>query len=210
MRSRVRLADVSYAYGGNAPLFHGLNAEMHGGQSWALTGPSGSGKSTLLGLIAGWEQPSSGVVERVGLNKTAWIFQNPYGQPHRTAIDHVVYPLAAAGSSRIDALEEATRILEMFGLQSVGGREFSSLSGGEAQRLMLARAVATKADLLLVDEPTAQLDRVSAEVVNGVLCNLAALGAIVLVATHDTQTMNACHFRLDIERPHRGNARAST
>ncbi|KZE40460.1 ABC transporter [Microbacterium sp. T32] len=206
MSSRVELSGLSFAYDGQPPLFCGLQAHMHGGQSWALTGPSGSGKSTLLGLIAGWEQPSSGAVNRVGVNRTAWIFQNPHGQPHRAAVDHVIYPLAAAGSSRADALEEATHILDLFGLTAVAERAFSSLSGGEAQRLMLARAVATKADLLLVDEPTAQLDRAAAEVVNGVLRHLAMRGAIVIVATHDAQTMNACEYRLDLEGLRRRNA----
>lgn len=191
--------DVGYAYDGQPALFQGLEADMRGGQSWAITGPSGAGKSTLLGLIAGWERPSSGSVDATGVKKTAWIFQNPHGQPHRTAIDHVIYPLAAAGSPRADAFDEAKRVLGMFDLVDVAARPFSSLSGGEAQRLMLARAVATKADLLLVDEPTAQLDRAAANVVNAVLGNLAARGAIVIVATHDAQTMSACEYRLALE-----------
>lgn len=206
MSSIIELLDLSFSYDGQPPLFCGLRANMRGGQSWALTGPSGSGKSTLLGLIAGWERPSSDAVKKVGVSRTAWIFQNPHGQPHRAAVDHVIYPLAAAGSSRADALEEATRILDSFGLTDVAARAFSSLSGGEAQRLMLARAVATKADLLLVDEPTAQLDRVAAEVVNGVLRHLAMRGAIVIVATHDAQTVDACEYQLDLEGPRRRNA----
>ncbi|WP_431796039.1 ATP-binding cassette domain-containing protein [Microbacterium enclense] len=210
MSSSIEISDLSFAYGGQPPLFCGLQAQMRGGESWALTGPSGSGKSTLLGLIAGWEQPSSGAVKRVGVNRTAWIFQNPHGQPHRAAVDHVMYPLAAAGSSRAHALEEATYILDLFGLADVAERAFATLSGGEAQRLMLARAVATKADLLLVDEPTAQLDRVAAEVVNGVLRHLAVRGAIVIVATHDAQTVSACEYRLDLEGLRRPDASPTT
>lgn len=198
--ARIRLANVGYAYDGQPALFRGLDADLSSGQSWALTGPSGSGKSTLLGLVAGWDVPSWGAVDATGVRKTAWIFQNPHGQPHRTAIDHVIYPLAAAGLSRNAASEEAERILDMFHLADVAPRSFSSLSGGEAQRLMLARAVATKADLLLVDEPTAQLDRAAANVVNELLGNLAARGAIVIIATHDAQTMSACENRLDLEQ----------
>lgn len=100
--------------------------------------------------------------------------------------------------ARADADREAEELLARFGLQGLGDRPFADLSGGEAQRLMLARAVATRPSLLLVDEPTAQLDRAAARTVNDVLAGLADAGAIVLVASHDSDTIRACKSSIDL------------
>jgi len=109
------------------------------------------------------------------------------------------YPLIARGTARTEAVGRAERILGELGLRGLADRAFSQLSGGEAQRLMLCRAIAAGPDLLLVDEPTAQLDRVNASTVNGVLRSLARIGAIVVVATHDPDTVAACSHRLRLD-----------
>jgi ABC-type lipoprotein export system ATPase subunit len=106
-------------------------------------------------------------------------------------------------------------IMSRFELERLAWRCFGALSGGEAQRLMLARAVAKAPDLLLVDEPTAQLDRVAARTVNDVLANIGGKQGIVVVATHDSDTAAVCPIRIDLgdwapgaRRPGRGNHRA--
>jgi ABC-type lipoprotein export system ATPase subunit len=137
-------------------------------------------------------------VERVGVQHVGWVLQNPHGVARRTALDHVVLPLLARGRTRRDAETQAEAILDRFALAAVADRQFRALSGGEAQRLMLARAVATAADLLLVDEPTAQLDLTTAATVNAVLAGIAQDDAIVVVATHDPHTRDACTRVLDL------------
>lgn len=196
--TRLTLTDVGHRWGDGPPLFAGVNAELGRGDVVALTGPSGSGKSTLLSIVAGWLEPTTGQVERPGVGRISWVFQNPYGQPRRTARDHVAYPFLTRGARRAEADRRADELLVQFGLKDRGDRPFSDLSGGEAQRLMLARAVAAQPSLLLVDEPTAQLDRVSARAVNDVLAGLAEAGAIVLVASHDIDTIRACRDSIDL------------
>ncbi|TFC48919.1 ABC transporter ATP-binding protein [Cryobacterium shii] len=191
-RAQVDLCDVRHKFAGGEFLFRPLNATLLPGQRYALTGASGSGKSTLLSILAGWLDPSEGTVLRHGLQSIGWVFQNPHGSARRSVVDHVVLPLLATGASRRHAETQARLVLEAFQLAHRADDAFSVLSGGEAQRLMLARAVASSPDLLLVDEPTAQLDMRTAETVNTALQLVSAGGSIVVVATHDERTADAC------------------
>lgn len=189
---------LGHAFPGTGLLFTGLDLEIVPGEVVALVGPSGSGKSTLLSIVAGWERPTLGQVERVGVATTGWVFQNPHGVARRAALDHVVLPLLARGLRRPDAEDRAAEIMARFNLAPVADRPFRALSGGEAQRLMLARAVALAPDLLLVDEPTAQLDLRTAATVNEVLAGIAQDDSIVVVATHDPHTRDACTRVIDL------------
>ncbi|MFE4949096.1 ATP-binding cassette domain-containing protein [Leifsonia sp. NPDC056665] len=165
---------------------------------YALTGPSGSGKSTLLSILAGWTEPTGGTVRRDSVRSIAWVFQNPHGVAGRTAEDHVALPLLARGMLHADARREARQRLARVGLAAVASAPFHQLSGGEAQRLMLARGMAAAPDLLLVDEPTAQLDTTSSDAVNQALSTLADDGTIIVVATHDARTRDACTSAIDL------------
>jgi lipoprotein-releasing system ATP-binding protein len=195
----ITLTDVGQRFNAQPWLFRHLTATLESGHVYALTGPSGSGKSTLLSILAGWELPTEGRVVFDSAANTAWVFQNPHGSPRRAAVDHVALPLLARGFTAADADREANEILGQFGLAGLGRRQFAALSGGEAQRLMLARAVASAPDLLLVDEPTAQLDRRSADVVNASLCEIAQTGSIAVIATHDSRTRDVCTDELRLE-----------
>ncbi len=179
-------------------LFRDLDFTLTAGEAVGLCGPSGSGKSTLLSIIAGFERPAEGVVRRMHVSRVRWVFQNPHGMPRRAAIDHVVQPLLGQGADRPQAEDEAISIMRTFHLAKVADREFRELSGGEAQRLMLARAIASKPDLLLVDEPTAQLDQRTANDIDSTLTGLAHGDAIVVIATHDPNTRAACTRVIDL------------
>jgi ABC-type lipoprotein export system ATPase subunit len=159
-----------------------------------------------MAILSGWTKPAEGRSKLTGIERTSWVFQNPHGTARRTALDHVSFPLIAAGQSARAADSKATGLLERFGLAGIADRQFRYLSGGEAQRLMLARAAASSPDLLLVDEPTAQLDRASARVVNDVLSQAVADDTILIVATHDEHTRDACDVQLDLTQYSPGNA----
>ena len=176
----VTLRDVGHTFTGDTWLFRLLNADLRPDRVYALVGPSGSGKSTLLSILAGWAKPSEGSIQRLNIGKTSWVFQNPIGVARRSVIDHVMLPYLARGLERASS-------------------EYRELSGGEAQRLMLARGVASGADLLLVDEPTAQLDVHTADTVNARLGALSRQGMIVVVATHDHRTRDAATDVIDLE-----------
>ncbi|GAA3590114.1 ATP-binding cassette domain-containing protein [Klugiella xanthotipulae] len=195
---QINLTDVSHSFSGQPQLFTHVTFSICSGEMVAIVGPSGSGKSTLLSILAGWQKPSEGEVLRSGIESISWVFQNPHGVAQRSALDHVSLPLLARGLGRSEADTEARRILEIFGLLELSHRPFSSLSGGEAQRLMLSRAVAKKPSVLLVDEPTAQLDMASAKTVNAVLSSLSGIDSIVVVATHDFHTRDACSRVIDL------------
>jgi ABC-type lipoprotein export system ATPase subunit len=189
---------LSHQFPSRLPLFQNLNFTLLPGHVYALTGPSGSGKSTLLSILAGWLEPSHGVVERDGIEVVTWVFQNPHGVPSRSVQDHVALPLLAKGMSGDSARAEARVRLARVGLESLWDVPYRELSGGEAQRLMLARGMASSPQLLLVDEPTAQLDVHTADSVNGAISGVASAGTIVVVATHDPRTRDACTDVIDL------------
>lgn len=195
---QVTLRGLGHRFGDGPWLFHGLDAVLDPGRIYAVTGPSGSGKSTLLSLLAGWEPPAVGTVERVGAGRIGWVFQNPHGVARRTAADHVALPLLALGASARDADRQARALLRRFALGHIADRPFRALSGGEAQRLMLARGIAARPAMFLVDEPTAQLDIATARDVNDTLAELATDSTIVVVATHDERTRAACTDHIDL------------
>lgn len=194
----VVLRDLGHAYVPGDFLFRHLSATLAAGRIHALVGPSGSGKSTLLAILAGWISPAEGTVERRGVAVTNWVPQLPLGVAKRSVLDHVALPMLVRGVPRDVADAEARRILGTFGLGDVEDHDYGSLSGGEAQRLMLARAAATRCDLLLVDEPTASLDRSSARTVIAHIRGLASSGCVVVVATHDLELRDACDDVVDL------------
>lgn len=189
---------LGHRFGDGPWLFRDLDFTLRPGEAIGLCGPSGSGKSTLLSIVAGFAKPAEGQVERRNISSVRWVFQNPHGMPRRTALDHVVQPLLGRGYEREQAVDEAMGIMTTFHLADLADRQFRELSGGEAQRLMLARAVASKPGLLLVDEPTAQLDQRTASDVDATLTGLATGDTIVVIATHDPNTRAACSRVIDL------------
>lgn len=196
---QVVLDNVGHRFSNGPWLFQGLTKTLKPGEIYALTGPSGSGKSTLLSLLAGWVKPVAGYIKLEDVHTTGWVFQNPHGVAKRNVLDHVMIPLLAQGNSIENAKRKAEELLETFNLSNVLDQPFMSLSGGEGQRLMLARGIAAKPDLFLVDEPTAQLDLSTRREVNQTIQALATEQTIVIVATHDEETRDSCTEIIDLK-----------
>jgi predicted ABC-type transport system involved in lysophospholipase L1 biosynthesis ATPase subunit len=175
----------------------GVSCAVHRRQRVALVGPSGSGKSTLLHLLAGIDRPTAGAVEWPALGGQAGarapgaigvVFQGPSLLPGLDATENVAFPLLLAGRAEADATAAAHAILRELGLEAVAGHLPEELSGGQAQRVAVARALVTRPGLVLADEPTGQLDHLSAAaVVDALLGAVDAADAGLLVTTHDEQ-----------------------
>ena len=186
--------------GGRAvTILDGIDLQVPAKQFLAVTGPSGSGKSTLLGLIAGLDRPTSGSIRIDGVSlsalseddlarlrreKIGMIFQSFHLIPTLTAVENVQVPLELRGDA--DADREALRLLEAVGL---GGRKDHypvQLSGGEQQRVAVARAYAARPALLLADEPTGNLDSANGARVIDLLLQLhRGQGSTLILVTHD-------------------------
>ena len=160
----------------------------------ALVGASGSGKSTLLQLLGGIETPSSGELAWPALGTRdvlrprhiAFVFQNQNLLPPLTAAENVALPLVLQGASPADARALAAQTLERFELDELRDKLPEELSGGQAQRIAFARAVAARPALILADEPTGQLDTATADrFLTTALAILDAAGIALVVATHD-------------------------
>jgi putative ABC transport system ATP-binding protein len=186
---------------GGMPLtiLHPIDLFVPAGQSLAITGPSGSGKSTLLGLIAGLDAPTSGTVlidgtditrlgedalARLRGEKIGFVFQFFHLIPSLTARENVLVPMELA--KRRDAAGRADALLEEVGLQDRGHHYPSQLSGGEQQRIAIARALANDPPIVLADEPTGNLDSANGRHIMDLLVevNRSRRTTLVLV-THD-------------------------
>jgi thiamine transport system ATP-binding protein len=170
----------------------------------ALQGPSGSGKTTLLRVIAGLQQPSSGIVRLDGVDITSMpvhrrrigmVFQDNQLFPHRDVAGNVAFGLQMAPAERMSRADRAARIaevLELVGLSGFGSRRVTSLSGGEAKRVALARSLAPAPPVLLLDEPLTGLDR---ELHDRLADDLARLLRVThttaIVVTHDRAEADA-------------------
>jgi len=169
--------------------------EIREGDRIALTGPSGSGKTSLLHLIAALDQPSAGVIEWPALGRAgnlrpgpvAVAFQGPSLLPPLTVVENVALPALLAGSAETAATAAAGVLIDRLGLADVASKLPEQISGGQAQRAGLARALMGEPRLILADEPTGQLDRGSAaELMDVLLQQVTATQAALVVATHDT------------------------
>lgn len=178
------------------PVLAGADLVVDEGESVAILGPSGSGKSTLLGVLGGLVRPQAGQAWVEGASArlsdvSAWILQTVNVLPERSVLDNVVVGALAAGLSRPDARLEALHRLTAVGLEGRAADRVRLLSGGEVQRVVIARALAAGRPFLLADEPTGQLDRANSSVVLDALFSTAG-GAGVVVVTHDPHVAERC------------------
>lgn len=182
------------------------------GETIALVGPSGSGKTTLLSIIGLLSAPTSGTVlingvpaprgdrHRSALRRLhfSWVFQTTNALGTRTVIDNVALGALALGMPRDAAVHGGMAALSATGLTDLAHRPARTLSGGELQRACIARALSTNPPVLLADEPTGQLDRLTSKTVLDALWAARPPGTAMVLATHDDSVSDRCdrQFRL--------------
>lgn len=194
--------DLRFRYSrGSDELFDGLSHDFSPGAVTALTGPSGRGKSTLLYVLGLLLTPTSGSVvvdgraasglrdgarSRLRASTMGFVFQDSELDPHRTVLDSVLEPALYAGRGRRASAPRALTLLKKFGLESRATHRPGQVSGGQAQRVAVCRALLNDPSIVLADEPTGNLDRGNAALVLDALCDAAhEQGACVVIATHD-------------------------
>ena len=181
-------------------ILHPVDLSIAASQRVAIIGPSGSGKSTLLGLIAGLDAPSSGQIFIDGIDITAldednlaqlrgskigFIFQSFHLIPSLTAVENILVPLEISGVS--NARVKAHALLEEVGLVNRGHHYPSQLSGGEQQRIAIARALANEPSIVLADEPTGNLDSANGGHIIELLLEVnRSRGTTIVLGTHDS------------------------
>jgi iron(III) transport system ATP-binding protein len=196
----VEVIDLEVAYGGTIAL-RGVTLSVRPGEVLGLLGPSGSGKSTLLHAVAGFLEPRAGAVRIGGTTvagngppvpperrDVAVVFQNYALWPHLSALETVAYPVRRRGVGRSQARAEARTILERLRIAHLADRRPAELSGGEQQRVGLARALARRPSVYLFDEPTAHLDtHVRGVFLEELVARQHDSGAAAVYATHDAE-----------------------
>ena len=191
----------------------GVDLKINKGELVSLTGPSGSGKSTLLHIIALLDQPTSGEVffkkksfsksnddERDLVRKKgiSIIYQQNNLLSDFTALENVIIPLVNNGYEWNEAARKATKILSLVNLSKRVDHFPSELSGGEQQRVAVARALITEPDLILADEPTGSLDRKTANEIFSLFTKLKSKNRAILYATHNRELSNRADYKLSI------------
>jgi len=207
MATILKLQNVNKTYqsaGRTLTVLENINVEVDSGATLSIVGPSGSGKTTLLGLSAGLDRSSSGTVELNGIkledlnedqraavrNKhVGFIFQNFQLLPTLTALENVMVPLELRGEKGVK--ETAVDLLQKVGLGDRGHHYPAQLSGGEQQRVSVARAFSNKPQILFADEPTGNLDAETSEKIIELIFNLnTEYGTTLILVTHDYDLAN--------------------
>jgi ABC-type lipoprotein export system ATPase subunit len=204
----VTARDLTVGYGTAAPVLDHLDLDVLPGQAMALTGPSGCGKSTLLFALSGMIGAWSGSVHLLGAELTTmtergraeararsvgFVFQESLLDPARRVIDSVTEVALYRGVRRSSLVARAHDLLEALGVGHLAGRRPGQVSGGQAQRIALARALVGEPAVIFADEPTGNLDPASADVVLATLLDyVTTRSATLVVATHSREIAAAC------------------
>jgi cell division transport system ATP-binding protein len=206
----IRFDNVSKRYESGLEALKRVNFELEAGEMAFLTGPSGAGKSTLLKLLMLMERPSSGTLLINGKNlnrlsrssipsyrrQIGVVFQNHQLLSDRTVFDNVALPLQILGYPISETGRRVRAALDGVGLLEKEANNPSTLSGGEQQRVGIARAVVHKPKILLADEPTGNLDpKLSTEIMS-LFRRFQSVGVTVLIATHDINLINRLDHRI--------------
>ncbi len=211
--ARLAARGLVHRFGATVALA-GVDVALADGESLAVMGPSGSGKSTLLHVLAGILVPTSGVVtlggrevqglsekDRSLLRRSRYGFVFQFGQllSELSALENVALPAMLTGATRTDAEAAAGQWLAALGLAGAEGRRPGELSGGQAQRVAVARALITRPEVVFADEPTGSLDQTTGHDVMKLLVeSTQAVGASLVVVTHDADVAAWCDRRIDM------------
>lgn len=210
----IEFQRVSKQYKRDASALSDITLTIPKGELVFLSGPSGAGKSTLLKMIAVMERPTSGTVSVNGqdvgrLNASGLpylrrnlglIFQQQSLLNDRNVLANVMLPLLVIGTAKADAEKRARAALDKVGLLDKAASDPMSLSGGEQQRVSIARAIVNRPQIILADEPTANLDRVSARKVMDALKAFHGVGVTCVIATHDESILRDAERIVYLER----------
>ncbi len=196
-------------------VLRGIDLTMPAGEMVAVTGASGVGKSTLLHLLGGLDRPTEGSVKIDGNNLTnksekqlaafrnrhvGFVFQFHYLLEDFTALENVMIPLLVAGKSKTDARTRAERLMDMVGLKDRTSHRPTEISGGEQQRVAVARALANEPRIVLADEPSGDLDVETGRKLHNLLFQLNRDQNITfLLATHNRELADGCNRRFRID-----------
>lgn len=209
----LEVRGLSFEYPNGFQVFKSLNAQFDEGEVTAITGPSGRGKSTLLYMLGLMLKPLEGEIVANGLATSSlsdsaraqlrakefgFVFQDAVLDPSRTVLDNVTEVALYRGASRREARIRAVELLEQFGVQSRVDGKPGQISGGQAQRIALCRALLFSPRILIADEPTGNLDAGSAQTVIEAFHRHAANGGIVIVASHDASLVAQCSQRIEL------------
>jgi putative ABC transport system ATP-binding protein len=200
--------DLRYAVG-DRTILDGVSMQACSGQVLAVRGPSGSGKSSLLTLLGGLIAPSGGVVTLDGApvvpgsdmavrRRFGFVLQGYGLVAALTAHENVAIVLQETGVPRAEVRSRVEAALERVKLAPVAGHLIEDLSGGQQQRVAVARALVTAPDVVLADEPTAELDADNRGLIVSLLVERARAGAVVVIATHDQDVVDVCDDVLDL------------
>lgn len=196
----LTLEHISYKYKkADKDVLKDVSCRFCEGEMATIIGPSGSGKTTLLSILAGLDEPGAGAIDMdgknvLGMDRDLWrrqevsvIFQSFQLFPLLTVLENVTFPMELNGVSKKEAREQAKRYLELVGIAPEKYKRYpSNLSGGEQQRVAIARSLASGAKILLADEPTGNLDGENTRNIISIFMRLAhELGYCVIVVTHD-------------------------
>lgn len=195
-------------------VLKGITFDVKRSQMVAVTGVSGVGKSTLLHILGGLDRPTHGEVRIAGMSlnkqpeqwlarfrnkRIGFVFQFHYLLDDFTALENVMMPMIVAGASRRAAQQKGELILEQVGLTKRGKHRPRQLSGGEQQRVAVARALANDPDIVLADEPSGNLDTTTGQKLHELLLRLNSDNGITfLIATHNRKLAEVCHRQLEI------------
>jgi len=180
-------------------VLRGVTFTVNAGECVAITGASGSGKSTLLHLVGGLEEPDHGSLTAFRRERIGFVFQFHYLLPDLTALENVALPLLIKRQNST-ALQRATELLAEAGLRERLDHPISHLSGGEQQRVAVARALITEPELVLADEPTGNLDAAIGDEISRTLVSYAkSRAAIVIIATHSPTLAQLCDRLMVLE-----------
>ena len=212
----IKLTKISKKFfrsNNNISVLKNINLKINKGELVSLTGPSGSGKSTLLHIIALLDQPTSGEVffNRKSFSKSndrekdlvrkkgiSIIYQQNNLLSDFSALENVAIPLINNGYQWREAIKKATKVLSLVNLSKRLNHFPSELSGGEQQRVAVARAIISEPDLILADEPTGSLDRKTANEIFSLFVKLKSKNRAILYATHNRELSNRADYKLKI------------
>ncbi|MBX4187938.1 MAG: cell division ATP-binding protein FtsE [Candidatus Doudnabacteria bacterium] len=205
----IKFENITKTYGKHYAL-NNVNLDIHKGEFISLVGQSGAGKSTLLSLVIGEEKPDQGriLIDDIDVGrirradipflrrKIGFVFQDIKLLPNRTASENIAFAMEVAGETAVTIKKEVPKILELVGLEERAKAFPDEMSGGERQRIAIARSLVHKPVLLLADEPTGNLDSINAWDIIQLLLKINKAGTTVMLATHAKDLVNSIKKRV--------------